>query len=104
MKANRNGDCFQCEVADLQPAEISVTGTVNDKPYTVKMQGLRCPNCGFQTIEGAPAMTEFRKLVADEHRRAIGYVTGAEMVAHRAARGLTQEAFANEEPKVGLAS
>lgn len=68
------------------------------------MPGLRCPNCGFQTIEGPVAMTEFRKRLADAYRHAVGWVTGAEIVAHRKAREFTQEDFANEEPRVGIAS
>jgi hypothetical protein len=62
------GDCFQCEQADLKPSSVSLTGLVNGEPYTVQINGLRCPNCDYQTIEGSDT-PHFRKLLTEEYKR-----------------------------------
>jgi putative zinc finger/helix-turn-helix YgiT family protein len=91
---NTRGDCFNCERADLQPADIQLAGTVRGDVYPVRMRGLRCPNCGYETIEGSDT-PEFSRLLADEYRRAHGLLTSQQIVELRNKLGMTQVEFAN---------
>jgi putative zinc finger/helix-turn-helix YgiT family protein len=57
------------------------------------MIGLKCPDCGFQTIDSEQS-SEFTKLVSDAYRRANGLLTSAEIVAARTRLGMSQQQFA----------
>lgn len=103
MKAeNVKGDCFNCESADLQPATIQLAGTVKDQQFKVSMRGLRCPNCGYETIEGSDTPV-FRKLLSEEYKRANNLLTAAELIKFRSLLEMNQDKFA-EFADVGLAS
>src|ERR1700739_1172276 len=101
-KKNENGDCFNCGKANLQPRQIQVTGTVREEEYTVNMRGLKCPNCGYQTVEGSD-LQEYGRLLADRYRSTHGLLTSDEIRARRKQLGMSQEAFA-KYLEVGVAS
>jgi putative zinc finger/helix-turn-helix YgiT family protein len=102
MRAHDNGNCLECGRADLEPAVVTDEGTVRGENYTVSMQGLKCPNCGYETIEGEE-MQEYGRLLADEYRRAHGLLTSTEIVALRNELGENQQQFA-DRIGVGVAS
>lgn len=105
MKAEKEivkGDCFNCESADLQPANIELAGKVKDQQFRVAMRGLRCPNCGYETIEGSDT-PQFRKLLSEEYKKANKLLTAAELVELRSQLKMNQDQFA-EFAGVGLAS
>jgi putative zinc finger/helix-turn-helix YgiT family protein len=103
MKASDKYDCIACGEADLVPGIVELTGTVKDETYKVQMMGLRCQLCGFQTFEGSGAMTEFRRLINEEYKRAHGLLTSAALVSLRNSLDMNQEEFARHVD-VGLAS
>jgi putative zinc finger/helix-turn-helix YgiT family protein len=85
--------CIECGRADLRPAANRFQGVVRGETYTVKMDGLECPNCHYKTIEGA-AMPEFGRLLSDQYRAAHGLLTSEDIRARRRGLGLSQRAFA----------
>ena len=85
--------CINCELADLRPRRVQLPGSMRGKEYTVEMQGLQCPNCGYKTIEGK-AMPEFGRLLADRWRAENNMLTSGEIRARRKALGMSQEEFA----------
>jgi len=95
-------DCISCEEADLRPGMIELPGTVRGETYTVRMQGLECPKCGYKTIEG-PDMPEYSRLLADKYREAHGLLTSEAIRDRRKRVGMTQEEFA-KYLGVGVAS
>ena len=101
MKANE-GNCFNCGVADLQPANVQFKGKVRGEDYSVSMRGLKCPNCGFQTIEGQD-MPEYGRLLADKYRSAHDLLTSDEIIALRHGFRESQQAF-SDRVDVGVAS
>jgi putative zinc finger/helix-turn-helix YgiT family protein len=94
--------CIACSEANLQPSEVQLSGTVRGEEYTVKMQGLICPRCGYKTIEGAD-MAEYGRLLSDEYRAAHELLTSVEIRSRRNRLGMSQEEFANYVG-VGVAS
>jgi putative zinc finger/helix-turn-helix YgiT family protein len=94
--------CVNCAKADLEKASVRLSGEIRKHPYTVEMQGLKCPNCGYATVD-SKSMAEFGRLVADEYRRAHGLLTSDEIVALRHRFGDNQEQFA-KRVGVGIAS
>ncbi len=95
-------ECIECAQADLQPALVSLKGTVRGERFTVTMQGLACPNCNYKTIDGA-AMPEFARLLSDSYRANHGLLTSVEIKERRTRLGLTQQQFA-QRLGVGIAS
>jgi putative zinc finger/helix-turn-helix YgiT family protein len=79
-----------------------LSGEIRKYPYTVKMEGLLCPNCGYSTVD-SKSMVELGRLVADEYRRAHGLLTSSEIVALRHRFNESQDAFA-KRVGVGVAS
>ena len=94
--------CIECDRADLCPAMIQLQGSVRGESYTVAIQGLACPNCGYQTIEGA-AMPEFARLLSDSYRANHGLLTSEEIRERRRRLGMSQQQFA-QHLGVGIAS
>lgn len=94
--------CIECGQADLEPKTVRLQGSVRDETYTVEMQGLECPSCGYKTIEGA-ALPEFARLLADRYRAHHDLLTSEEIRALRKRLGMSQEQFARHVG-VGLAS
>jgi putative zinc finger/helix-turn-helix YgiT family protein len=62
-------------------------------PVDVGAQGVRCPNCGFQTVT-TDQMAEYARAVADAYRRQKGRLTSSEIRAGRAALAMSQDVFA----------
>ncbi len=85
--------CISCTKANLRNARVRLLGTVRQENYTVEMDGLECPNCGYATVEGK-SMPEFGRLLADQYRRGHGLLTSNDIVALRRQFGESQEAFA----------
>jgi putative zinc finger/helix-turn-helix YgiT family protein len=94
--------CIQCGEADLEPKTIQLPGTVRGEGFTVEMEGLECPRCGYKTIEGSK-MPEYGRLLADKYRASHGLLTSDEIRQRRKRLGLTQEQFA-AYLEVGIAS
>src|SRR5947207_2981869 len=92
MLQDTKGDCFNCEKANLRPADINIAGKLKSEVYTIHMRGLRCPNCGYETIEGADT-PQFRRLLAEAYQRAHGLLTVSELIARRKRLGMSQDAF-----------
>jgi len=65
----------------------------NGQEFRVKMVGLKCSTCGFQTIDSEQS-GEFTRLVSDVYRQANGLLTSAEIVAARTRLGMNQQQFA----------
>jgi putative zinc finger/helix-turn-helix YgiT family protein len=86
-------NCPNCEASDLHVARVKLAGTVRGEEFSVETSGLRCPNCGFETIEGED-MPEYGRLLADAYRRTHGLLTSDEIRALRKARGMSQAQFA----------
>jgi putative zinc finger/helix-turn-helix YgiT family protein len=86
-------NCFECGDGTLRPQRIHLDGERNGEFFTVTMDGLRCEQCGFQTIDSNQS-AEFTRLVSDAYRSAHGLLTGAEIRARRQAMGMTQAEFA----------
>lgn len=94
--------CVSCTKADLQNAKVQLRGTLRQEDYTVEMEGLLCPNCGYVTVD-SKLMPEFGRLMADKYRRAHGLLTSADIVALRTKFGENQQEFA-ARVGVGVAS
>jgi putative zinc finger/helix-turn-helix YgiT family protein len=66
------------------------------------MNGLRCQECGFETVDSDQSV-ELTRLVSDAYRRAHGLLTGREICEKRGQLGMSQEVFA-EYLGTGVAS
>ncbi len=95
-------NCIECGRANLQPGTVRLSGDVRGKYYVVEMEGLKCPSCGYKTIEGSK-MAEFGRLLADRYREDHGLLTSVEIRSLRKQLGMTQEEFASHVG-VGVAS
>ncbi len=85
--------CINCAKADLERKLVRLSGEIRKHHYTVEMEGLKCPNCGYSTVDGK-SMVELGRLAADEYRHANGLLTSNEIVALREHSKESQEAFA----------
>lgn len=85
--------CLECGDDRLVPSEVHLAGTRQGESYTVALQGLRCENCGFQTIDSTQS-AEFTQLLSDAFRDAHNLLTGSEIRERRSQLGMTQQAFA----------
>jgi putative zinc finger/helix-turn-helix YgiT family protein len=94
--------CIQCGAADLEERKIELAGSVRDESHTVRMRGLACPNCDYQTIDGS-AMPEYARLLSDEYRAAHNLLTSDELRTLRERLGMSQAKFA-DYLGVGVAS
>jgi putative zinc finger/helix-turn-helix YgiT family protein len=94
--------CINCAKANLERTSVRLSGEIRKHPYTVEMEGLKCPNCGYSTVDSKSAV-ELGRLAADEYRRANGLLTSNEIVALRHSYGDNQEQFA-KRLGVGVAS
>lgn len=97
-----SGNCINCGKANLEPSLVVFTGHVRGETHTVAIQGLKCPNCGYTTIEGS-AMPEFKRLLSDAYRKNHGLLTSTEIKQRRQNLEMTQERFA-DYLGVGIAS
>jgi HTH-type transcriptional regulator / antitoxin MqsA len=86
--------CFECGQDALRPDRVRLEGVRNGESFTVETDGLKCTECGFETIDSEQS-AEFTRLISDEYRRAHGLLTGAEIRACRAQLGMTQQQFSD---------
>src|SRR2546426_12769764 len=86
--------CFECGNDALLASVVALTGTRHGESFTVTLQGLKCAECGFQTVDSEQS-AEFTKLVSDEYRLAHGLLTAKEIRARRFQLGMTQQEFSN---------
>jgi putative zinc finger/helix-turn-helix YgiT family protein len=95
--------CLNCDQADLESnIVISLPGTVRGEDYTVEMLGLKCPYCGYETVDGA-AMPEYARQLADKYRAAHGLLTSDDIRTRRQRLDMNQQEFA-DYLGVGVAS
>jgi putative zinc finger/helix-turn-helix YgiT family protein len=95
-------NCIECGKADLIQKRIALPGTIRNEEFTVEIDGLECPICGYRTIEG-PEMPEYGRLLADQYRAKHGLLTSQDIKARRNRLNQTQEEFARHVG-VGVAS
>ena len=86
--------CFECEKGELEPSIVYVTGERNGEEYSVKLDGLRCSHCGFQTVDSEQS-AKLTRLLSDAYRSAHGYLTGPEIRALRAQLKMSQQEFSD---------
>lgn len=94
--------CLNCDQADLESNIVQLTGRVRGEDYVVEMLGLKCPHCGYQTVDGT-AMPEYGRLLADKYRTSHGLLTSDDIRTRRERLGMSQQAFA-DYLGVGVAS
>ncbi len=94
--------CFECGVGTLMPAEVELEGSRNGESFLVATHGLRCGNCGFQTVDSKDG-AEFTRRVSDAYRSKHGLLTSAEIRARREQLKMTQQQF-SEYLGPGIAS
>jgi putative zinc finger/helix-turn-helix YgiT family protein len=85
--------CFECGLETLCLGEVELHGERSGQDLTVKMVGLKCSNCGFQTIDSEQG-AEFTKLLSDAYRMGNGLLSSAQIVAARTRLGMSQQQFA----------
>lgn len=86
--------CFECGQGSLISGEMDLVGERNGESFVVRMEGLKCDQCGFQTIDSVQS-SEFTRLVSDAYREKHGLLTSAEVRARRAQLGMTQQQFSD---------
>ena len=82
MKTITQIECFECGNGALIPGIVNLVGTRNDEEFNVRVHGLECSSCGFQTIDNSQS-GEFTKALSDAYRAAHGFLTGAEIKERR---------------------
>lgn len=85
--------CINCGKADVRPDTVRLSGVVRSIPYEIEMLGLKCPHCGYSTVD-AKGMTEFSRLLSDKYRAEHQLLTSDEIVGLRSKFSENQEQFA----------
>jgi len=62
-------NCLECGRGHLEPSPVSLTGERHGEKFTVNMEGLRCPECGFETVDSDQSV-ELTRLISDAYRAA----------------------------------
>src|SRR5208282_3373904 len=65
-------NCLECGQGHLEPSPVSLTGERHGEKFTVNMEGLRCPECGFETVDSDQSV-ELTRLISDAYRAAHGF-------------------------------
>jgi putative zinc finger/helix-turn-helix YgiT family protein len=86
--------CFECGRNNLEPSWVSLTSSRNNESFTVELNGFKCQDCGFQTVDSSQS-AELTRLVSDAYRVSHGLLTGEEIKARRKQLGMSQEEFAD---------
>jgi putative zinc finger/helix-turn-helix YgiT family protein len=94
--------CPECDGGYLKEQLADLVGTRKGEPYTVRMEALVCPKCGFKTVSRENA-AQFALQTADAYRKRHGLLTSMEIRDLRTKLGMTQLQFAEFLP-VGIAS
>jgi putative zinc finger/helix-turn-helix YgiT family protein len=77
----------------MSVAEVELTGERYGQRFRIRMAGLKCSDCGFQTIDSDQS-SEFTRRVSDAYRAANGLLTSSQIVAARTRLGMSQQQFA----------
>jgi putative zinc finger/helix-turn-helix YgiT family protein len=94
--------CFECGQETLSPKRVRLEGVRHGESFAVEMDGLKCSQCGFETIDSEQS-AEFTQLISDEYRKTHGLLTGEEIRSRRNQLGMTQQRF-SEYLGTGVAS
>jgi putative zinc finger/helix-turn-helix YgiT family protein len=86
--------CFECGNGTLIPAIVHLTSDRHGESFTVEVAGLKCNQCGFETVDSEQS-AEFTRLVSDEYRVKHGLLTSAEIRARRLQLRMTQQQFSD---------
>src|ERR1022692_259899 len=86
--------CFECDHGELTPATVHLTGERHGESFEVTVSGLRCHECGFETVDSEQS-AEFTKAVSDAYRVAHGLLTGRKIRIRRSRLGMSQQQFAD---------
>ena len=95
-------ECLKCGGVMNEHRHLTFDGEVRDERISIVMPGLKCANCGHQTVPGTE-MAEFMRRAADAYRSKHMLLTSEAIRARRNALGMTQEEFAEWLP-AGVAS
>ena len=87
-------ECLKCGGVMKESSRLTFDGEVRDERVTIVMPGLKCKNCGHQTVPGAE-MAEFMRRCADAYRSRHALLTSDEIRSRRNSLGMTQEQFAD---------
>lgn len=85
--------CFRCEKKNLKAAISDVPGEVRGEKYTVQVEAMVCPGCGFQVLTDEQSAA-YTIAIADAYRKTHGLLTTRELKTARSRLGMSQRAFA----------
>jgi putative zinc finger/helix-turn-helix YgiT family protein len=95
-------NCPNCVKANLRKQKARIPGETKGERFSISMEGLVCPKCGWTTVEGRD-LAEYMRRLADAYRARHGLLTSDELRTRRSRLGMTQEEFARYVG-VGVAS
>jgi putative zinc finger/helix-turn-helix YgiT family protein len=85
-------NCIQCS-HELKEQLASFEGQYAGETFVVRVPGLVCEECGYQTLH-AKQVDAYQSALADKYREKHKLLTGAQIRKLRAQRGMNQEQFA----------
>jgi putative zinc finger/helix-turn-helix YgiT family protein len=95
--------CPQCDKATLLKSDrVQHSGKYRGVDLSVTTPGLRCPNCGYTTMQGRD-MGRFQNALREAYRQHQGLLARDEFKSIRQRMGVSQEAF-SKLMGVGVAS
>ena len=94
--------CFECGSGRLVPATVHLTSVRHGESFTVEIPGLKCDQCGFETVDSEQSAT-LTQLISDAYRERHGLLSSAEIRARRLQLRMTQQQF-SEHLGAGVAS
>jgi putative zinc finger/helix-turn-helix YgiT family protein len=92
-KNNPMNTCINCGKVAVRSDTVMFGGEVRSIRYEVEMQGFKCANCGYSTLD-AKGMTEFSRLLSDKYRAEHGLLTSERILSLRNGFNESQEQFA----------
>ncbi len=96
-------DCMECGNAKMATGMVSFEAEVKgERVFVDGIEGLKCPICGYQTVDGKQ-MPEFMRLAADVYRQRHSLLTSTEIREIRRILGMSQAQF-SASLNVGIAS
>ena len=84
--------CPECSNGYLRQQVASFTGSRKGESFTIDMDALVCPKCGFKTVPRERA-AQFSLRTANAYRKAHGLLTSLEIKDLRLVLGMTQKQF-----------
>lgn len=86
-------NCPNCAKANLRKEKTQIPGEMKGERFSVSMEGLVCPRCGWKTVAGKD-MADYMRRLADAYRAAHLLLTSEEIRQRRSRLGMNQEEFA----------